>query len=129
MSNLINLHFCLFSKLSNHAMTSFVLLHCRNFILALIILLILSIWNLAILPSSDLARLMRRHEGLLWKFSLWSLSVTNASRWGKHSILSSNFRFCAIFFASLSTSSKIESSLIFRYDVVVLLKRSFLTRS
>ena len=58
---------------------------------------------LLILPISDLAGLMRRHEGLLAKLGLWSLRVMKASRLAVMLTRSSISSLLAISLASSST--------------------------
>ena len=55
---------------------------------------------LLIRPSSVFVGLIKRHDGFDRKFSLWSFKVMYAGVWASLSILSLNFKFVPIHFAS-----------------------------
>ena len=94
----------------NQFITLFVFFHCFMFVLALTLRLIFSTICLFTLPNSGLHGLISLHVGLFLKFSLGSLSVTNASLWAVTFILSLSSSLSAMFLSSAVLCQTVLSS-------------------
>ena len=100
----------LFLIFLNQFITSFVFFHWFMFVLALTLRLIFSTIRLLLLPNSGLHGLIGLLVGSFLKFSLWSLSVTNASLWTVTFILSLRSSLSAIFLSSAAVCQTVLSS-------------------
>ena len=100
MSSCIKAHMFFSGMLLNHLITSLVFFHWLRINVSLIFLFIFSKMCLLTLPSSDFVGFNRRHDGLDWKFSLWSFNVIKAGHFARHSVRSHISRLLAICFAS-----------------------------
>ena len=72
MSNTVNENLFFSGMALNHSSTAAVFFHWFSAVLRLMLVLMLSSIFLLTMPSSLFAGLIRRHVGLLAKFSLWS---------------------------------------------------------
>ena len=96
----MNANSLLFASRSNHCSTEDVFFHWLTFLMFTRFWLIFSRSCLLIWPISGFEGFISLQVGLFTKFSLWSLSVINASFIAVVSTRSSMFRFLVIVFAS-----------------------------